>query len=85
MEKVETKIIQVENRKHYFYCDECNKYLGVSEEYDDGYYERYGDFELKFYVDGWYRVNKCLCASCREDFVNNLKESLFSIGFKFEW
>ena len=48
MEKIETTIQEIENYKHHFYCDECNKYLGTTEEYDHCYYDELGELELKF-------------------------------------
>lgn len=82
MEKVEYIEQTVETAEHSFYCDECGKYLGMSEEYDDGWYEKLGEFELSFYINGWYRVKKCLCHDCADNFLSNLKDFLTSIGFK---
>lgn len=36
---------------HEFYCDNCGKFLGSSEEWDDGYYEELGSFENKLYIN----------------------------------
>ena len=44
MEKKETVICTVEETTHHFYCDDCNKYLGKTEEYDDGYFENLDEF-----------------------------------------
>ena len=80
MEKSE-KIIK-ESYMHYFYCDNCNQYLGTSEEHDDGWYEKFGEFTLSFYVkDEWYCIDKCLCDCCRDEFVDNLKSTLKNMGF----
>lgn len=81
MENTE-KIIK-ESYKHSFYCDKCNKYLGTSEEYDDGWYQKFGEFSLAFYVeDEWYEIYKCLCDYCKDEFVDNLKSVLKNIGFE---
>ena len=82
MDNVEKTTRTIEEIKHNFYCDVCNKYLGSSTEYDDGYYVGFGDFELKFYIDGWYRFEKCLCDDCKNDFLGNLKETLKTFGFE---
>ena len=82
MEKILKTTKYVEDNKHEFYCDKCGKYLGASHEYDDGWYERIGEFELKFYVDDWYRIKKCLCDDCRERFINNVKWNLTNMGFE---
>ena len=84
MEKIEETTRTVKNIKHHFYCDECNKYLGSSTEYDDGYYETFGDVGFKFYIDSWYRIKKCLCDDCRNKFLDNLKYVLKNIGFERE-
>ena len=82
MEKAKEIIREIKTYEHSFYCDECNKYLGTSQEYDDGWYEDIGEFELKFYIDSWYCINKCLCDDCRKSFIENLKVTLKNIGFE---
>jgi hypothetical protein len=83
MEKLETNTCTIENVTHHFYCDDCNKYLGETEEYDDGYYHELGEFELSFYfLDNRYEINKCLCDECREKFLNKMLLILTELGFK---
>lgn len=82
MEKLKTITEQIEIQEHSFYCDECGEYLGTSTELPDGWYKEYGDFELKFYVDGWYRVRKHLCETCRKNFISKVKVSLANMGFE---
>lgn len=82
MEKIKEITKEIKGIQHSFYCDECNKYLGTSEEHEDGWYATYGDFGLKCYVDGWYRIEKCLCDDCRNKFVNNFRMTLENLGFK---
>ena len=83
MEKLEVNKRTVEDVTHHFYCDECNKYIGETQEYDDGYYPELGEFELKFYfLDDWYEINKCLCDECREKFLNKILLTLTELGFK---
>lgn len=85
MEKVETKIIATEEITHRFYCDKCGRYLGYSHEYDDGYYEQFGEFELKCYTPrGWYRLEKCLCSSCKQEFLKAFYTTLEGIGFELD-
>lgn len=81
MEKTKEIIKEVKIAEHSFYCDECNKYLGTSQEYDDGWYERFGEFELNLYIDDWYQLKKCLCDDCRKSILNNIKVNLINLGF----
>ena len=83
MEKIETTIREIENYEHQFYCDECNKYLGTTEEYDDGYYAKLGELCLKIYLpDGWYKVKKCFCEECKEKYLSRLQIILNELGFE---
>ena len=83
MEKIETTIRETENYEHQFYCDECNKYLGTTEEYDDGYYDELGELELKFYLlDGWYKVKKCFCEECKKKYLSRFQIILNELGFE---
>lgn len=78
-----SKKIFRQSYKHLFYCDECNKYLGTSEEFDDGYYARFGDFELSVNVLGErYNIEKTLCDECKNVFLDNLKSTLTNLGFR---
>ena len=79
--EVETRTKEV--RTHHFYCDDCNKYLGKSQEYDDGWYQDFGEFKLEFYLpSGWYEVNKCLCDECRQKFLQKVEKTLVELGFE---
>lgn len=85
MEKVETKIIQTEDRRHHFYCDNCGRYLGNTVEHWDGYYAELGKFELQMYVPrGWYKLKKCFCNNCKDKFLDNVYASLETAGFKLD-
>jgi formylmethanofuran dehydrogenase subunit E len=85
MEKVETKIIETEEITHHFYCDKCGDHLGSSEEWDDGYYQEFGEFELKCNTPrGWYKLEKCLCHSCADEFLETFYSTLESIGFELD-
>jgi hypothetical protein len=85
MEKVETKTRQIEDRTHYFYCDDCDVELGHSHEYDDGYYEEFGEFEFHWYTpNGWYKLEKCLCHTCKEKYLSAIYGGLETAGFKFD-
>jgi len=85
MEKTETQTITTELYYHHFYCDHCGAHLGTSEEYDDGYYQRFGDFELKWYTPaGWYRQELCLCDECKEKHLSKIYSALEQLGFKKE-
>ena len=83
MEKIETKTKQIEDRTHYFYCDDCGRYIGYSNEHEDGYYQELGELDLNWFTpNGWYTFEKCLCASCRDKFLANLYKILEDTGFK---
>lgn len=83
MEKKETITRTVEETTHHFYCDDCNKYLGKTEEYDDGYYPQLGQFDLKFHIPkGWFEVEKHLCDDCKEKFLTKVENTLLGLGFK---
>jgi hypothetical protein len=83
MEKVEIKTEQIEDCTHHFYCDDCNAYIGSSHEYDDGWYDELGEFELKIHMPrGWYKLEKCLCEKCKEKFLDKTYANLESVGFK---
>lgn len=85
MEKIEVKIKTIEEATHYFYCDDCNKHLGETHEYEDGWYQNLGEFELKIYMpDGWYKINKCLCDDCRNKFLKEVEQKIIELGFKKE-
>lgn len=85
MEKIETKTKHVEGRTHHFYCYNCDTYIGSSEEYDDGWYEELGEFELQMYTPlGWWKMHKCFCRKCREDFLEKFYVSLKNMGFELD-
>lgn len=84
MKKTITEIVEVEETRHEFYCDRCNRYLGVSYECEDGWHESLGDFELRYYANGWLRLKKCLCDKCKYDFMDELRTTFFNIGFEVE-
>lgn len=80
MEKI--IIRKKEEYVHHFYCDECNKYLGNTEEYDDGYYPSLGEFKLAFHLPGgWYKVEKCVCDECKEKYLSRLENVLKDLEF----
>lgn len=82
MDKIEQISKTVVETTHHFYCDNCSTYLGVSQEYDDGYYEKFGEFELKIHLpDGWYESQKCLCEVCKQEYLEDVRDSLRTLGF----
>jgi hypothetical protein len=85
MEKVEIEIVETEETTHHFYCDDCGDYIGSSEEYDDGWYEELGEFELHWYTPkGWYKLEKCLCHTCAKKYLSTVYGGLESAGFKLD-
>lgn len=85
VEEIATKTIKIEKNIHNFYCDDCGKHLGASEEYDDGYCEPLGQIELAYHTPrGWYSLNKHLCDNCEERFWERFFAALDNLGFKPE-
>ena len=86
MEKVTTETLNIERKKHSFYCDKCNEYLGSSEEFDDGYYPTIGEYGQSFYVNsyGWCRLKLHLCDKCKVDMTNNILRYLNQLGFNYD-
>ena len=83
MEKVEIEIIETEETTHHFYCDDCGNHLGSSVEFDDGYYQEFGEFELKMNTPrGWYKLEKCFCNDCKEKFLDKFCALLEASGFE---
>lgn len=86
MEKEIEKEITVKETTHQFYCDKCGKYLGESNEYRDGWYDKLGYLEISFYnrlfsPHGTYCIRKNFCEKCKDNFINQLSNSLESLGF----
>lgn len=84
MKRTITRIIEVEEIKHEFYCDECGKYLGVSYEHDDGWYETLGEVNLSYNVNGFLYLRKCLCDKCKYELEDNIRRNLSALGFTAE-
>lgn len=82
MQTIKFETRTVEECVHNFYCDGCNKYLGSSEECDDGYYNKLGEFHLHFFIkDSWYGVDKIFCDKCKEKFIEKVTTALTDLGF----
>lgn len=84
MEQVKITPRFCEERMHHFYCDGCCKYLGQSLEYDDGWYEEIGKFELQCYIDSRYILHKHLCKKCVGKLLLEIERDLRRLGFKTE-
>ena len=85
MEKVEIKTRQIEDRTHHFYCDDCGTHIGSSCEYDDGWYQELGVFELHWLTpNGWYKLEKCLCNDCHDKFLTKVCSGLEAAGFELD-
>lgn len=68
---------------HKFYCDNCGEFVGSSAEFDDGYYEEFGNVEYKFLLSSeCYRLNKTLCASCENKVWTKIAGALIEVGFE---
>lgn len=82
MEKITSKEVKSILNTHNFYCDMCEKHLGSTEEYDDGYYATIGDYDLNFNVNSeWYNLHCNLCFECRAKKRQEIIDTLLSMGF----
>ena len=68
---------------HEFYCDNCNKWIGTSFEYEDGWYQKYGEYKISF-IEKKYCFNKTLCDICAKQTNKDIQKMLISYGFKEE-
>ena len=85
MEKINSKIVEMPQIIHEFYCDDCGEYIGSSDEYDDGYYYEPSVYELKYFLNGsWYKLKKCLCEDCVKKKNNTIKQMFLDNGFVIE-
>lgn len=87
MEEIETKEVKTKQIIHKFYCDECQKHIGDSYEYDDGYYDELGnDISMIFcYKSAWFKLKRrCYCDDCYKPKEKELLEKLREIGFEKE-
>lgn len=86
MEKIISKKKQTIERTHEIYCDGCKNYIGSSTEYDDGYYNEWGLYEIAFHITDcdWFYFSKCFCDNCKQKFIEKLKNTLLELGFTQE-
>ena len=85
MEKIEEKEVARISRTHKFYCDKCNKYLGQSEEYDDGWYKSINEREWNVCIDKiWYYKRANLCDECFKEINNNIIKTFQKLDFHRE-
>lgn len=86
MDKTEIKTKVTTETIHSFYCDNCGRFIGSTQEYDDGWYKELGEFILKFYMPskGWYVFNKCFCDKCQQSYLKQLENNLVELGFVSE-
>ena len=67
----------ITKRTHNFQCDNCNKFLGSSEEYDDGYYETFGNRTIAINLDKKkLEFKACLCDECYNEFIRQFKNNI---------
>lgn len=76
------QMVAVTEIVHHFYCDECGKHIGSSVEDRDGCYDERGEIGLQMCFDScWYKLSKCLCEKCRENFIKKTMTTLAAMGF----
>jgi len=82
METIETRKEMITMETHVFRCDDCNKILGKSEEYEDGYYDTFGEVEYHFNLgNSWYLSRRTLCEQCKKKYHNAIIDALNNLGF----
>ena len=86
MQKIQTKKVEKIENLYEFYCDHCNKYLGTSIQFNDGYIEELGKYETHMYLNGkgWLHYETTLCDDCKDKTINNIYNSLKNLGFEPE-
>ena len=85
MEKIIKNCVKITQKLHKFYCDNCGLEIGISEEYEDGYFKNFGEYKEEVLINGnWYSINRTLCDKCKEKFIKNIINKLEELGFKKE-
>ena len=76
MEEINEYETKITEKVHEFYCDDCEKFLMTSKEYDDGWYETPKKFRIQHVeLKGHY------CEKCGEERVNKVVDYARSMGF----
>ena len=82
METITTTEETIKTITHHFKCDCCQIDLGQSVEYDDGYYNKNGEYHRQFCLDGhWFNLNMCLCKACADKKDKQIVDALLNLGF----
>ena len=82
MERESTQTISREQKVHQFFCDECGAELGVSTEYDDGYYAKFGEYNQQVQINGvWYKLHANYCPECAATKTNDIISAITNLGF----
>jgi uncharacterized protein YlaI len=85
MVKISEEEVVRTKRTHTFYCDSCQKELGSSTEYDDGYVEEKGSYDFNTRVDshGWVGIHGYLCEECKKKVDDDIAHMLEDIGNEY--
>lgn len=85
MEKSIEKTVVSIKTTHQFYCDDCGKFLGESDECDDGWYptpKAVIGRRISWRVNGvGYKIEKCICEECDNTFMRKIDKALTELGF----
>lgn len=75
----------ITENKHQFFCDECGQFIGESYEYDDGYYQEFGNYTPDVEINHvGYSLGKLLCDKCEEKAERELLQAIKQLGYKRE-
>jgi len=87
MTKTKTYEVKKTETECTYYCDMCNKELGTTIAYDDGYVPApKAAIEINDYLDLYimgdtYRSKyECLCEDCKNKYYKNIVDALKSVG-----
>lgn len=83
MEKLIEEKVETILRKHIITCDNCDKELMISVEYDDGYYNFPEDTVIEINLNGkQFRKIKTLCENCKKDYLARMHNEFVLLGFE---
>lgn len=75
----------ITENKHQLFYDECGQFIGESYEYDDGYYQEFGNYTPDVEINHvGYSLGKLLCDKCEEKAERELLQAIKQLCYKRE-